>query len=324
MVTRREIMIALGAGALAPFSSVAQQTTSRIGWISPNGGIYATPAFEALKDGMRNLGYAEGRNLSIDARWAEGSDERLDQYARELVASKPGVIVTQTKAVFAVRQAGATMPVVFGFSGDPVVAQLADGFAHPGRNFTGVSMLSLELVGKRMQLLKELLPRLKRVAVIANPGHPGQEAELQTSRTAARVLGLSIDYFPISNARDLDAAFGAMQKLRPEAILVFPDNGTIQFSERIADFSSRNRIPAISGWGEFADRGNVITYGPEMGVMYRHLATYVDKILKGAKAADLPIELPTRFELVVNVKSARAIGLKIPQSILLRANRLIE
>ena len=222
------------------------------------------------------------------------------------------------------RRAGATLPVVFGFSGDPVVGKLADSLAHPGRNFTGVSMLSLDLVGKRMQLLKELLPRLRRVAVIANPGHPGEEAELRTSQEAAKALGVTIDFFPITSPADFDAALNEIRKRRAEAIMVFPDNGTIRYSERVAEFSLRNRVPAISGWGEFAERGNIISYGPELRVMYRHLATYVDKILKGAKPADLPIELPTRVELVLNAKAAKAMGLAIPQSVLLRADRVIE
>ncbi|OGT80505.1 MAG: hypothetical protein A3H91_12355 [Gammaproteobacteria bacterium RIFCSPLOWO2_02_FULL_61_13] len=312
------------AALLAFLPAVAQQPPYRVGWISPDGDVYTQPALEALKDGLRKLGYVEGRNLRIDARWAKGSNEMLEQMARSLVNSKPDVIVTQTRAVFAVRGAGAILPVVFGFSGDPVVAKLAESLAHPGRNYTGVSMLSLDLVGKRMQLLKELLPKLQRLAVIANPGHPGEEAELRTSQEAAKRLGIAIDFFPITSSTEFDAALSEIRKRRSEAIMVFPDNGTIRYSERVAGFAQRNRVPAISGWGEFAERGNIISYGPELRVMYSHLATYVDKILKGAKPAELPIELPTRVELVLNAKAARAIGLAIPQSILLRAERVIE
>jgi putative ABC transport system substrate-binding protein len=326
MTTRRDLLIALGAGTIsASLPALAQQAaTYRIGWITPEGGVFTHPAFMSFKEALRQLGYIEGRNLSIDQNSAQGSDEKLAQMAHTLVMSRPDVIVTQTKAVFAVRAAGATMPVVFGFSGDPVVSKLVDSLAHPGGNLTGVSMLSLELVGKRMELLRELMPKLKRVAVIANPGHPGEQAELHTSQEAAKVLGLSIDYFPITNAKEVESSLDGIRKRRSEAILVFPDSGTIYYSERVAEFSRRNRVPAVSGWGEFAERGNVMAYGPEMRAMFGHLAGYVDKILKGAKPADLPVELPTRFELVVNMKAAKAIRLAVPQTILLRADRVIE
>jgi putative ABC transport system substrate-binding protein len=205
-----------------------------------------------------------------------------------------------------------------------MLGKLADSLARPGHNFTGVSMLSLELVGKRMQLLKELLPKARRIAVIANPGHPGEQAELRASQEAAGALGLSIDYFPITSVKAFDDALESISKLRSDAIMVFPDNGTIAYSDRIAVFSQSHRIPAISGWGEFAERGNVMSYGPEIRTMYRRLAIYVDKILKGAKPAELPIELPTRIDLVLNLRAAKAIGLTVPQAILLRADRVIQ
>lgn len=324
-IRRRRFLLGTVAVVAAPLAAAQLSgRTYRIGWISPGGDLYTRPAFDALKEGLRELGYVEGSNLRIDARWAEGSDERLGQLARELVSSRHDVIVTQTKAVFAVRAAGASGPVVFGFSGDPVLGRLADSLAHPGHNFTGVSMLSLDLVGKRIQLLQELLPKIRRVAVVTNPGHPGEQAELRASQAAATALGLSIDYFPFAKAKEFQAALDGIRKLRSEAIMVFPDNGTIAYSDRVAEFARSNRIPAISGWGEFAERGNVMSYGPELRAMYRHLASYVDRILKGARPAKLPIELPTRIELVLNMKAARAISLTVPQSILARADRVID
>lgn len=311
----------LGAGPPA-FGQPA--ITYRIGYISPESKATGRPTFDAFRSGLRSLGYVEGRNLTIDARWGEGSAERLDRYAAELIQSKPNVIVAQTLAVFSVRRAGAAMPVVFAFSGDPVVAKLVDSLARPGGNFTGVSMLSLDLAAKRIELLKELMPGLQRVAIIVNPGHAGEQAERRVSQTAAQALGLALEYFPVRNAAELEAALADIPKLHCEAIVVFPDAGTMAYSERIALFTSKSRIPAMSGWVPFAEQGNLVTYGPELRDAFRRLATYVDKILKGAKPADLPIELPTKFELAINLKTAAALGLKIPQSVALRADRVIE
>jgi putative ABC transport system substrate-binding protein len=221
-------------------------------------------------------------------------------------------------------RAGARMPVVFGFSGDPVVGKLVDSFAHPGRNLTGMSFLSLELAGKRMELIKEVMPGLKRVAVIANPQHPGQNAELATAQDAAKKLEIRIDYFELRSLSELNVLLEGISKSRSEAIMVFPDARTMSVSEEIAAFSRKTRIPAISGWTHFAEHGNLMTYGPQFEPSFRHLATYVDKIFKGARPADLPVELPTKFELIVNMKTARALGIKIPSSILLRADKVIE
>lgn len=310
------------AAALPAFGQPA--TTFRIGYLSPESEASGRPTFDAFRGGLRSLGYVEGRNVSIDARWGEGSDERLDRYAAELMQLKPNVVVAQTRAVFSVRRIGAAMPVVFGFSGDPVLAKLVESLARPGGNFTGVSMLSLELAGKRMELVKELMPGLKRVAVIVNPGHAGEQAELRVSQATAQALGIALEYFPVRNAGELEAALADILKLHCEAIVVFPDAGTMAYSERIARFTLKTRIPAISGWVPFAENGNLITYGPELRDAFRRLAIYVDKILKGAKPSDLPVELPTKFELAINLKTARALNLQIPQSVMLRADRLIE
>jgi ABC-type uncharacterized transport system substrate-binding protein len=304
----------------------AQQAVkpTRICWLSAGGGVDQS-ALNAFRDGMRDLGYVEGRNLVIDARWGNGFQKLLDQYADELVRSTPRVLVTQAgQAIFAVRRAKPTVPIVFGLSGDPVEAGLVDSFAHPGGNFTGVSFLSLELVGKRMELLKETMVSLKRVAVLANPGHPGEKSEQRETRAAAKALGLDVDYFPARPGPDYDSVLPAVAKSRSQALFVFPDAGVIGNSEKIAAFSVKNRIPAMSGWAEFAERGNLLTYGPVLTEGYRRLATYVDKILKGAKPADLPVELPRKFELVINLNAAKQIGLTIPPNVLARADRVIK
>jgi putative ABC transport system substrate-binding protein len=249
---------------------------------------------------MRDLGYVEGRNLVIDARWGDGSNQRLNRYAVELISSMPKVLVTQAgQAIFAVRRSKPEIPIVFGLSGDPVEAGLVASFAHPGGYFTGVSFPSLELVGKRMELLKETIVTLK-------------------------ALGLDVEYFPASPGPAYDNVLAEVGKSRSQALFVFPDAGVIGNSEKIAAFSVKNRIPAMSGWAEFAERGNLMTYGPILNEGYRRLATYVDKILRGAKPMNLPVELPKTFELVINLKAAKQIGLIIPPNILARADRVIR
>jgi len=325
MTTRREFILALSAASLTPaLPALAQGKTYRIGWLAYGRAMVGSRALDALRDGLRELGYSEGRNLDIIERWSDATREDSDRLARELVRLNPDLIVTTAAAVFSVVRAGAAMPVVFAFSGDPVVARLVDSLARPGRNLTGMSFLSLELVGKRMELLKEMLPGLKRVGVIANPQHPGQQSEFRAAQDAASKLGVAIDYFETKSVPELDAAFAGIAKARDEAIVVFPDALTMSMSEQVAAFSLKSRIPAISGWTHFADSGNLMSYGPNFQESFRHLATYIGKILKGAKPADLPVELPTKFELVINLKTAKALGIKVPQSILVRADRVIE
>src|SRR5215471_6036270 len=305
----------------------AQQRSEpvRIGWISNDRGVGTAPMFAAFREGMRERGYLEGRDVIIEPRWGEGSNERLDQLAVELVKSNPRLIVTQGgPATYTVVRAGATMPIVFAFSGDPVDGKLVDSFAHPGRNLTGVSLLSLDLVGKRMELIKEALPSLKRIAVLANPEHPGEQGELRASQAAAKQLGLALEYFQLPVSANLDDILPAVTKSRSNAIVVFPDAYMMRLSERIAQFAVRQRIPAISGWAQFAEGGNLMTYGPNLQDSYRRLAYYVDRILKGSKPADLPVQQPTKFELVINLKTAKQIGLTIPPSVLYRADKVIK
>jgi putative ABC transport system substrate-binding protein len=325
MNVRRKLLFTLAAGAMLPRWAVAQQgRTLRIGWLS-NAVAANSPFFDAFRSGMRDLGYVEGRNLVIDARWGAGSAERTEQFALELVQSKPDVIVTSGgPATHPFMRIGATMPVVFGYSGDPVEGKVVDSLARPGRNFTGVTFLSFDLVGKRLEMLKETIPGLKRIAILANPQHPGEQGELRASQAAAKALGLATHYHPVRNDGELDDALDAILKSRVEALDVFPDALLMRYSAHIAAFSADHRVPAISGWAQFAERGNLMSYGPNLRDSYRRLATYVDKIVKGAKPADLPVELPATFEFVVNLKAAKALGRAIPRSLLLRADRVIE
>jgi len=322
----RCIAVAVMLLAMAVIAEAQQRSVQfRIGWISNDLGSGNSPFFAAFRSGMHDFGYVEGRNLIIDARWGEGSNERLAQLAVELVKSNPQLIVTAGgPAVYQVIHAGATMPIVFGFSGDPVEGKLVESLARPGRNLTGVSFLSLDLVGKRMELLKEVIPSLKRVAILANPQHPGEKSELHASEAAAKSLGLGLEYFQLPTTAKLDDTLPAIAKSRSEAVVVFPDAYMMRLSERIADFTFKSHIPAISGWAQFAESGNLMTYGPNLRDSYRRLAYYVDKILKGAKPSELPVELPMKLEFVINLKTAKQIGLTIPQSVLYRADRVIR
>lgn len=323
-MTRVGVLANLLAVILSGVVHAETEQPARIGWLS-GGGAGDQSALHAFRGGMRDLGYVEGRNLVIEARWAEGSQERLERYAADLVRSTPRVLVTQAgQAIFAVRRTKPGIPVVFGLSGDPVEAGLVESFAHPGGSFTGVSFLSLELVGKRMELLKETILALKRVAVLANPSHPGEKSEQRETRAAAKALGLELEYFPARPGPEYDTALPAVTKSGSQALFVFPDAGVIGNSEKIAAFAVKNRIPAMSGWAEFAERGNLITYGPVLSEGYRRLAVYADKIIKGAKPMDLPVELPTKFEMVINLKTAKQIAVSVPPNVLSRADKVIK
>lgn len=329
MNTRREFLIAIGAGVftatLVPRWAMAQPAkVYRVGWVTMNAPGAGVLNFDALRLGLREFGYIEGRNLILESRSADGSRERADQMVLELVQDKCDVIVTQGGAAWsAYRHAGA-IPVVMGYSGDPVEAKFAASFARPGGTRTGMTWLALELVGKRLELLKDISPGLKRVAVIANPEHPGDSSEFQAAQTAGRTLGISLSYFPTRNVEELERAFAAIEKQPLEGILIQPDAFTIGQRQKIAAFGLKRRIPTVSAWSQFADSGNLMTYGPNLIVGYKRLAVFVDKILKGAKPADLPFELPTTVELAINMKTAKALGIKIPQSVLVRADKVIE
>ena len=294
----------------------------RVGWISVDR-PESNSGYTEFVNGLRAAGYRIGADLVLDARWGMGSSERAEMHAKEMIASKPDVIVTQGPVVRYVRKLGTTLPVVFGFSGDPVAAGVVDSFARPGRNYTGVSFFALDLVGKRFELLREALPGLRRVACLANPDHPGESTELRVSREAADRLRVEVAYFPVQSRAEFDAALAGTARARADAIVLFPDAGMMRYAEDIAAFGTRQRLPAISGWSVFARRGNVMAYGPSLDQGYGRLAHYVDRILKGARPADLPVELPTRVELTLNLKAAKAIGLTLPPSMIVRADEVI-
>jgi putative ABC transport system substrate-binding protein len=327
MISRRQLLAFAGAGVLAPPLAVLAQSAPkafRIGWISLGKSDAPSPFLEAFRQGLKERGYVEGRNVAIEARHADGSRDRADQMVAALVQSKVDVIVTQGGAAWAAYRHGGTTPVVFGYSGDPVEAKFVESLARPGGTRTGMSFMALELVGKRLEVLAQILPAGARVAVIAHPEHPGEQNELRHSQAAAQDLGLKLRYLPVRSADDVDAAFKSISAEGIQAIVVFPDALTLDQRDRISAFGLKNRLPTVSGWSSYAESGFLMSYGPNLSISYAHLATYVDKILKGAKPADLPVELPTAVEFVINARTAKAIGVRIPQPMLVRADKVID
>jgi len=317
--TRRAFLAALGTAAVFPRAARAQPagTFARVGWVGTG-----TEYLQALRDGLRQRGWIEGQNLVLDLRL--GSRGQAAALAAELVHAKVDVLVTQGVMTPGARMSTGSVPVVFGISGDPVEPKLVASLARPGGNATGMTFLGLDLAGKRVEILKETAPTVVRLAILANPNHPGERSERSVSEDVGRRLGLTIQYLAVPSAADFGAAFEAMTRERAEAIMAFPDAVMMSQARSIADYAIRRRIASCSGWGEFAAAGNVMSYGPDLGESWRQIAGYVDKILRGAKPADLPVELPSKYQLVINAKTARAIGLAIPRTVLLRADRVIE
>lgn len=319
------ILIAVAVLVAAFSDAAAQESESvpKVGWIAV--GVPApAPAFDAFKEGLRQLGYIDGRTVAIEARWAEGVQGRVPDLARELIGLKVDVIVTQGPAIQGTRPVAGDTPVVFGFSGDPVVAGLVGSLAHPGGNLTGVSFMSYELNEKRLGLLREALPQVSRVALLSNPNHPGEHLEVRVSARAAQTLGLALHTARVLTATELMSAFQDIRRTQSQAIVVLPDAFFGLHLPSIIDFATREGIPVISGWASYAAAGALFTYGPNLDDSFRRLAYYVDRIVKGAKPVNLPVERPTKFELVVNLRTAKALGITVPQSILIRADEVIE
>jgi putative ABC transport system substrate-binding protein len=325
---RRRFVVALSAGLVAApgFARAQARKSARIGWVgawySPSA---AASLFDAFRQGMRELGYVEGQNLTIDARWMEGNTP--DEAARltaELVQSKVDVLVAQGSAVPGVKAEAGSTPVVFGFSGNPVAAKIVTSLARPGGNLTGMTLLAVELAAKRVGLLKEAAPRVSRVALLTNPLHVGEDEEVHESQIAAQRLGLTPRHFPARTIAEVNAALEAMARDHVDAVVALSNLLIMRQRNAIAEFAAKQRIPTISGWQDFAINGNLMTYGPDLQHAWRRAAIYVDKILRGTKPTDLPVEQPTTFQLVINLKTAKAIGLTIPSSLLIRADRIVE
>jgi putative ABC transport system substrate-binding protein len=320
---RRQFLIAAAALVVAPLAP-AQTALRRIAWFGAGRAGTPSPFLDATRAGLRDRGWEEGRNLALSPFWADGTLEDAQRLAREMSASNPEIIIVFGREVFAVHRVKPAAPVVFAFSGDPVDAGFVQSFARPGGNFTGISFLSLDLVGKRVELLREMVPQMRRLAVLARPEHPGEHRERAVSEEIARKLGLEVAYVPIQAAGGLDGALQAVARQNVDSLVAFPDAVMLANSGRIASFAAQAKIATVSGWSGFADNGFLLTYGPNLHASFRALARHVDRVLRGAKPADLPVELPSKVECVINLKTAKVLGLKVPQSVLLRADRVIE
>ena len=322
--------VALAPAILSPpLTTAAQQPAKvhRIGFLSTS-----SPSdprmqrrLEAFRQGLRELGYVEGQNIAIESRWAEGKYDRLPDLAADLVRLKVDVIVAAAApAIQAAKQATRTIPIVMAIVIDPVATGFVTSLARPGGNVTGLSNMAPELVGKQMELLKEVVPKVSRVALLWNPANPGNPPLLREAEVAAGALGVRLQPLEARGPGEIDSAFAAMTRQRAGAVIVLVDSMLADHRTRIADLAAKSRLPAMYGITEHAEAGGLMAYGANLANMFRRAATYVDKILKGAKPADLPVEQPTRFELVINLKTAKALGLTIPPSVLIRADKVIQ
>lgn len=324
MIPRRAVVVAAAIGLLRSPLALAQPTgkTPRIGFLSPSA---PSPISEGFRQGLRDLGYVEGQNILVEYRWAEGRFDRLPDLVAELVRLNVDVLVAQvTQASLAAKNATTTTPIVILGVGDPVGAGLVQSLSRPGGNITGTSGVAVAVVGKSLQLLTEVVPRSSRVAVLWNPANAVFQAQLvRETEAAARTLRVELQLVEARSSGDLDSAFRAMSGQGAGAILVLSDPVYTTHRARIVELAAKTRLPAMYGIREAAEAGGLMSYGPDYVELGIRTATYVDRILKGAKPADLPIEQPTKFELVVNLKTAKALDLVIPPSVLGRAAKVI-
>jgi putative ABC transport system substrate-binding protein len=316
-----------GAAALWPLTARAQQPNRvwRIGVLETIPAGMNAANYDALRQGLRDFGYVEGRNLVIEYRSADGRTQRFSDLATELVRLGVDLIVTRgTSAALAAKHATATIPVVMAAAGNPVGTGLAASLARPGGNLTGLSAIVQDLYAKRVEMLKEMVPATAAIAAFLNMSNPAIPSEWKEIDTSARSLGLRSRLFDVRNVDDIQRGFDTASKESGVALVIGPDTVTQRYRKTITDLAAKHRLPAIYAAREFIDAGGLMLYGASYPDLYRRTATYVDKILKGAKPADMPIEQPTKLELVVNLKVANALGLTIPPSLLLRADEVIE
>ena len=302
----------------------AQQTKKvyRVGFLSP---LESPQYFEAFRQGMRELGYTERQNLMIDYRSAKGMPERFPDLAAELVRLKVDVIVAASGgAALAAKKATETIPIVMGQTGDPVANGLVASLARPGGNVTGLTALATELTGKRLELLKEAVPKASRVAVLSTPGSTESGASMTSMEEAARSLGVQLRAIEVRDVKDFEKVFATIAKEHSGALMVLTGPLLTTNRRRIVELAAKSRLPAMYGISEFVDAGGLMFYGASLPDMYRRAAVYVDNILNGSKPVDLPVEQPVKFELVLNLKAAKQIGLTIPQSVLYRATKVIK
>jgi len=326
--SRRQFLIAAGALLAAPRAVQGQTPTRvpRIGYLGSSSPSLEPHYVEAFREKLRDLGYLEHKNIVIEYRWAEGRDDRLPSLAAELVRLKPDVIVTTgTPGALAAKQATAAIPIVMASAGDPVRSGLVASLARPGGNVTGFTIMGPELEAKRLGLLKQAVPKLSRLAVLWNPANPATIPSYEQLQVAAEALHLKLQ--PMAEVRrvaDFESAFSTIAGARPDALAVLVDRFLLAHRTRIVEFAATRRLPGIYPYREYVDAGGLMSYAPSNIELFRGAASYVDKILKGAKPGDLPVQEPSKFELVINLKTAKALGITIPQSVLLRVDEAIE
>jgi ABC-type uncharacterized transport system substrate-binding protein len=323
---RREFITLLGGAAVVwPLATRAQQAGKirTIGIL--NAGSAGVPSAVVLPDALRELGWIERKNIVFERRYAENRVERLPELAAELVRLNVDVIVgLGTLAPLAAKRATTTIPIVMTAAGDPLGSGLVASLARPGGNVTGMSLMAPDLGGKRLELLKELLPRLARVAVLWNAANPYPALVFKETQAAGRTLGIEVQSLEVRDPRDFDGAFEALRRQRPDALITVEDPLTFNYMKLIADFAAGQRLPTLHGFREDVAAGALMSYGANLADLFRRAAGYVDKILRGAKPADLPVQQPTKFELVINLTTAKALGLTVPPSLLARADEVIE
>jgi len=322
---RRRALIALlgGVVTLRPFAARAQKSDQ----LREIGILAAAPfkEFDSLRQRLRELGWSEGQNVGFVYRWAEGDDTRYPALAAELIALKVDLIVTWgTPAVLAAKEATSTIPIVMGTIGTPLDTGVVPNLAHPGGNITGFSNLNTEIAGKHIELLKDLIPGIRRVAVLSKPTNPANAVGIRYAEAAAKTAGLTLDHVQIREASDLETALPALSRLHPDAALVIADSQLLAQRQRIVEFMTASRLPAIYAFPEFAEAGGLLSYSPDYNDLFREAAVYVDKILRGANPGHLPVQQAVKFKLVVNLKTAEALGLTVPPLILAQADEVIE
>ena len=326
----RVIGLVLALSLFTPLVGEAQQATKvpRMGFVTA--GSHSDPGaqrnLDVFRQGLRDLGYVESQNIVIEYRWAEGTLDRLPDLAAELVRLKVDIIVAaQTQATVAAKNATGTIPIVMVAVGDPVGQGLIASLAHPGGNVTGLTFsVGVDTFGKGLELLKETVPKVRRVAILSNPANPTQPLAIRNLKVAARSLGVGLQLVEARGPSEFDSAFAAIAKARVGALLVVGDTIFYLHRVRLANLAAKSRLPAVHGYRENVEAGGLMFYGVNLADNYRRAATVVDRILKGTKPADLPVEQPTKFELVINLRTAKALGLTIPQSVLGRADQIIE
>jgi putative tryptophan/tyrosine transport system substrate-binding protein len=327
-VKRRDFITLLGCAAAGwPLAGRAQQTRNvfRIGFLGNSTAALEANLVEPFRGGLRDLGYVEGQNILIEYRWAEGKYEHFPALTAELIALKVDVIVTAgTPASLAVKKATTSIPLVMVAVGDPVATGLVASLGRPGGNITGLTSISSEMEGKRLELLREVVPTLSHIAVLWNAASPIQVIEERETQAAAQMLGMKMLSLGVRTREDIEDALTTIVRERPGALLVLADRLFLHHRTRIMDFAAQHRLPGVHAYRELVEAGGLMSYGPSYADMHRRAATYVDKILKGAKPADLPVQAPTKFELVINHKAANALGIDVPPTLLARADEVIE